>query len=172
MDKMAIWISLFSILIAAISLGWNIYKEIMRPRLVINLSLSPPHLIISVTNLGPHKITLENRVILKYSWAFFNGRLKRNVYEPVDVISNNLIHKSVKDFVISGHPASMLVTPHALDIGEKDIFKIDLKSKSFLEKKGIIKIGLLDSTGKIHWASKKDYKKIKKEYERNLKEAQ
>lgn len=62
----------------------------------------------------------------------------------------------------------MPVLSQALDIGEEETFKINLKEAGFLKRKDIINIGISDTTGKIHWPSQKEFKRIRKEYKNAL----
>jgi len=71
----ALLISILSVVIAGIALGWNIYRDLQRPTLRINFSVneiigtegvvSHDNLIISGTNMGPGKIILNGIFLTK-----------------------------------------------------------------------------------------------------------
>ncbi|MDY0231146.1 MAG: hypothetical protein RBR88_01525 [Candidatus Saccharicenans sp.] len=169
MNNLSIWISLFSLVIAVIALGWHIYKESMKPKLKLSLSLTPQYLKIDATNAGPGKITIKNLAIVKTRWAFFKNLFKKDAYEYIRLTSTASLSQSLREHRLSGPLSSMFVLPKPLDIGELDILEIDLKKHDFLKRKEFISIGIFDSYGRIHWVSKKDYKRIKKEFEKEFK---
>lgn len=98
----AFWISIVSLTIAGISLGWNIYKEFMKPRLKLLLILRPDNLIISATNRGPGKITIRNQAFLKSRWALLKKLLKKDPYEYIKIASSKMRHEVYKIFKVLG----------------------------------------------------------------------
>ena len=145
---LALVISLFSILIAALSLGWNIYRDIVlkakvRVRFMLgsitNPALKKPldRLILSATNFGPGKIRLTG-ILLKES-----SFLKRPTNKWKYAI---LIHDYTAP--LSGQ------LPCDLEVGDGRDFLFKIKTDCFLAHKWT-HIGIRDSFGRVHWAPKK-----------------
>lgn len=159
MDNISIWISLLSLLIAAISLGWNIHKEFIKPRLKVRLGLfleieqghltNETHLMLSVTNHGPGKVQLEG-VILKEPFLFIKKILRKAKYAF-------LIHDSLTTQL-----------PCELDVGKKCDFLLIYNESCFL-KDNFVTIGILDSFGRCHWAPKSNYKLVKRQFYKDFK---
>jgi len=162
MDNIAIGISIFSLLIAAISLGWNIYRDLSKPKLKVNFGLNlilgergvegDPILTLSGTNLGPGKIII-NGIILKRPWS----RIKK------------LFKKAIYGFLVYDYrsPYSSRF-PCETDVGEKKDFILIYDKDCFL-KENFIGVGIRDSFGRIHWAPRNAYKIVKKEFEKQFK---
>jgi len=160
----AIFISFFSLFVAAISLGWNIYRDLQRPRLNVQFSLnillgeegpeSDDNLVISATNLGSGIIKL-NGIILKRPW-FFIMRILRKVRFGF------LMH----DY---RNPMSAQL-PLKLEVGDRGDFLLVYNKVCFL-KENFVNIGIRDSFGRVHLAPKKQYKMVKKEFEKKFKNA-
>ncbi|MDD8019896.1 MAG: hypothetical protein PHU81_01740 [Acidobacteriota bacterium] len=169
MNNIAIWISIFSLIIAGISLSWNIYKELRKPKLKLSLSLAPQYLKIYATNAGPGDITISNLAILKARWFLLKKLFKKDTYEYMQLASTRLLSQSFKEYRSLGTQSPMPVLPKPLGIGEMDVLEIDLDKTDCLKRKDFIRVGIVDSYGRIHWASRKNYKRIKKEFEKGLK---
>ena len=161
MNNIAIWISIFSLLIAAIALGWNIYRDISKPKLKINFGLNlilgeagvegEPILTLSGTNLGPGKIIL-NGIILKRPWSRIKKLFKKAIY-------GFLLHDL-------GSPMSSQL-PCEADVGVRKDFILIYNRDCFL-KENFIGIGIRDSFGCIHWTPRNSYKMVKKEFEKQF----
>jgi len=165
----AFWISVISLAIAIVSLGWHIYKEFRRPKLKLSLSLSPGTLQISATNLGPGNITLINQAALKYKWSYLRKIIKKDPYKFISVNSSKLIGQTIRDYKSLGWPTSMFSFPRPLVPGEMDVFNLRYERINSIKEPAIINIGILDSTGRIHWASKKEFRRVKKEFKKAIK---
>jgi hypothetical protein len=163
MDNIAIWISIFSVLIAAISLGWNIHRDLSKPKLKVNFGLNlifgergvegGPILTLSGTNLGPGKITL-NGISLKRPWSRIKKLFKKAIYGFLVVYDYRSPHSSR--------------FPCEADVGERKDFILIYDKDCFL-KENFIGVGIGDSFGRIHWAPRNAYKMVKKEFEKQLK---
>ena len=160
----AFWISIIALAISGASLGWNILKEFMRPKLKLSLSLSPGILQISATNLGPGNITLINQAALKYKWFPLRKIIKKDPYKFISVKSSKIIDKTLRDYKSLGLPTSSL--PGPLVPGEMDVLNLKHEHFNSIKEPTIINIGILNSTGRIHWASKKEFRRVKKEFEK------
>lgn len=158
----ALLVSIFSVAIAGIALGWNIYRDLQRPKLKVNFSVnaivgtegitSIDELIISATNLGPGKI-LADGIILKRPWY----KLKRV-----------FLRKDISGFLFHDYEHPMTAQfPCEMEVGHRKDFFLRYHKDCFLKDK-FSRIGIRDSFGRIHWAPKKRYRLVKKDYEKKF----
>ena len=154
-ETVAIILSIFSLLIAALSIGWNIYRDvILKARLKVHFMVGMiqhatfpeplERLIVSATNFGPGKVKcsmlhLQNSSI----WKRITKKNKHAIliHDYTDPLSSKL--------------------PCDLEIGEKADFLFKFEKDSFLLEDWT-RIGVSDSFGRIHWAPKKDFIEAKK----------
>jgi len=150
-SDIAIVISVFSVLVAAFSLGWNIYRDvILKPRVRVDFGVrtivqhgnphKPEYVILTATNHGPGVVILS---MVQMKDSSIIKRIFRNVKYAV---------------VMDGYtdPLSAQL-PCKLEVGEK----IDLLftyDKECMLKKGWSHIGISDSFGRVHWAKSKQIK--------------
>ena len=156
-EIIAILISCASILIASLSLGWNIYRDIMlkaklKVKFGVALITHPTYneplerLIISATNFGPGKITCTMIFIKSFSlWKKITKKteLALLIHDYTDPLSENL--------------------PCELDIGDGKNFMLKFDKDCFLSE-SCTHIGIQDSFGRIHWAPRKHVKEAQKSY--------
>ena len=150
-EYIALIVSGLSFGIAATSLGWNIYRDIvLKPRLRVSVSKSiifsevqpkERKLMISAVNHGPGKIRLN---IINFKSSSILKRLLRKVEFGV------LIH----DY---RNPMSCQL-PITLDVGEKVDYIFPWSSENVFSKSPS-HIGISDSFGRTHWAPSKNIKK-------------
>lgn len=156
-EKLAILISVFSVFLASLALGWNVYRDvILKPRLKVRMKIcfilhgdyeSPSKINIDATNFGPRKIkctsiyaknsTLLRRIFRRVQYAFI-------VHDYTDVYSTKL--------------------PCELEVGDTCNLFLDFNKGCFLSEP-FTHIGISDSFGRTHWAPKKDVRKARREYE-------
>jgi hypothetical protein len=154
MSNMAILImSLSSLLIAALALGWNIYRDvIMKGRvkmtfgwcsIIAGQEITPDMIMISGVNHGPGKLVIQSIVLKKTSLLKFLSR------------------KSEKSWIkLTERPSEGSdELPKELDVGDELL----LLFPSSVEFAGadFSHIGLKDNFGRMHWAKKKDVQKFK-----------
>ena len=155
--NLAIIISFLSLLVAAFSIGWNIYRDvIMKARLRVNFMIamishptfSEPleRLNISATNFGPGKIKCS---MLQLKETSFWKRIIRKDKHAV----------LINDYT---DPLSSPL-PCDLDVGESATFLFKLNQDCFLLEDWT-HIGVSDSFGRIHWAPKKNVSVAKKSF--------
>lgn len=156
-EIIAIIISCFSITIAALSLGWNIYRDvILKPKLKVSFRIgniifegqkeSIEKIMISVTNFGPGAIICSM------------------IYWKNTDIFKQLMHSSTQGVIIHDYENPMSgKLPCKLDVGEKSDYLFPIDKECLLEK-GITHIGMMDSFGRIHWAPKKHVKEAMNTY--------
>ncbi len=156
-ETIAILISCASILIASLSLGWNVYRDIvlkakLKVRFMIGLITHPTfnepleRLIISATNFGPGKIKCAMLFIKSSSlWKKITKKTKLAVliHDYTDPLSGNF--------------------PCELDIGDGRDFLLKFDKDCFLSKDWT-HIGIKDSFSRIHWAPRKHVKEAQKSY--------
>ncbi len=152
MDKatLAIIISSISAAIAGLSLGWNIYRDvILKPRLKVNFevrTLFTPRIntlskfiSISAANLGTRSTTIQN---IRAKW------------KTELIMVTNL----------------SLEIPKRLEASEKVQFQLPYNTGycEFLlgDCRGV---GLEDAFGKIHWVKRKDFEKVREKWQEDLK---
>ena len=155
--ELAIIISVGSAAISAISLGWNIYRDVsLKPRAAVSVSKrnifylgsapSPDYISIRATNHGPGQVTLNTLCLLNTSlWK----KLWRDESHAV------LCH----DFT-NVHSSKL---PVKLEVGETIELFVDY-DKDCVLKYDFSNIGISDSFGKIHWAPKKQLSQLRKEW--------
>lgn len=158
-DSLAIIISSISILVAALALGWNIYRDIILKAkvkvkfmlgFITNPAMKKPldRLILSATNFGPGKIRLTG-LLLKES-----SPLKRITRKPKYGI---LIHDYTDP--LSGQ------LPCDLEVGDGRDFLFKVKEDCFLAETWT-HIGIRDSFGRIHWAPKKHVEEARESFKK------
>jgi len=149
----AIIISVFSLLVAAFSLGWNVYRDVLlKARIKVSIGIkniyfdgappSPEYIGISATNHGPGKVIL-NTIELRDT-SILKKLLKTEKFAMV-------MHDYKNPY--SGK------LPCTLDVGESLSLLLDHEKESFL-KEQVSHVGLVDSFGRSHWASKKTVKRL------------
>ncbi|MBB6600624.1 hypothetical protein [Luteimonas sp. MC1825] len=147
-------ISLLSLVVAAFSLGWNIYRDIiLKPRVRVTASRSfvfgtrrdpQEKFIISAVNFGPGKVNLN---IIWFKRRSLLLRLRRKQTQGV----------WMHDFY---NPLSAKL-PAVLEVGEKIdlIFPWD---KELIFSHSPTHLGLNDSFGRLHCADRKEVRKVLK----------
>ena len=155
-EELAIIISVLSLGVAALALGWNIYRDvILKPRLRVTVKKSSiaqegrpnsTHFMISAVNFGPGVIRLN---IIR----FMHSSLFKKIFKKWK--HGVLIHDYTNP--LSGQ------LPSTLDIGEKIdlVFPWDAEC---LCGRSPTHIGIADSFGRTHWAPKKEVKKVIKQW--------
>jgi hypothetical protein len=156
-NNLAILISFLSLLVAALSIGWNIYRDvIMKARLRVNFKIaliSHPTLPkplerinITATNFGPGKIKC-NMLQLKET-SFLKKILKKDKHAVL-----------INDYT---DPLSSKL-PCDLETGESANFFFKLAEDCVLSKDWT-HVGISDSYGRIHWAPKNNIAVAKKSF--------
>ena len=150
-SDIAIIISIFSVLVASFSLGWNIYRDvILKPRVKVDFGVKtivqqgnpkrPGYVVLTATNHGPGIVNLS--MVQMADTSLIKRMLGKRKYAVV-------IHDYTNP--LSGQ------LPHKLEVGEK----IDLLfpyNKECILKEGWSHIGINDSFGRVHWVRSKQVK--------------
>lgn len=148
--SLALLISIASAIIAAVSLGWNIYRDValkanVRVRLatgkirrIESTSDSSDYVTISATNHGPGSVTLT-AIILR------NASLWKIIIRREDFL-----------FLMYDYRNSYSGTlPTTLAVGEGVTLLFDYDKNCFL-KESFSRLGIKDSFGRTHWAPRKN----------------
>jgi hypothetical protein len=107
-------------------------------------------LIVSATNMGPGQVTLTG-IHLRPPWACIKKIFKRAKWGYLLADYRNPLSAKM---------------PCVVDVGERKNFFLVYNRDCFLkEKKKYERIGILDSFGRIHFASRKDYERAQEEFE-------
>jgi len=154
-------ISILSLFVAALALGWNIYRDlVLKPRLRVRFSVSkvamqgvdehPTFLRLSATNWGPGA-TVCNMIVYKYRPWF--GFLKWNKEQGVILYdySNRLNEK----------------LPKKMEVGDVMDQLLKYEADSILSQK-VTHIGFVDSFGNEHYAPLKDIKEAKIQFKKDF----
>jgi len=159
--EIAIFISLFSACIAAVSLGWNIYRDIvLKAKVHIDFGIRtiiqhgnderPQYVIITATNHGPGVINLsmvQMKVTSFFKWLFRKAKYAVVMHDYTNPLSGQL--------------------PHRLEVGEKiDIlFPYD---RDCLLHSGCSHVGISDYYGRNHWAKKQQVKEAVEQWQKDF----
>lgn len=152
-----ILISILSLVLSCISLGWNIYRD-----LILKARLKVRFYIANVVMQGHH----NNNTYIALTAINFG---------PGEVICNTVCFKNRPNFVLSKkeYTQGMIVhdytnplsakLPNKLKVGETLQLLFQYDKDVFLKEK-ITHIGIVDSFGREHYASRHDVKKTKKKF--------
>lgn len=163
-DQIAIYISLaavtiafISVIIAAFSLGWNIHRDLLKPRLKVRFGQynlfdfedgieGPLRLGIMVTNHGPGKIRIDGLWAKQTSWVK-SIRKKETLY---------MLKPDFDDPYCGPIPCD-------LKVREPQQFYLRYHEKCILDRL-ISHVGISDSFGRYHWAKRKDVRRAKNQF--------
>ncbi len=156
----ALGISFISLLIASLSLGWNIYRDVvLKPRVRAGFQVSNivgpgvptrTFLSLSAVNHGPGRVTCN---MIHVRTAPLWRRLLRRVRHGV----------IIGDWT---NPLSARL-PRALEVGETATLLIPYDRDCFLST-GVTDVGILDSFGRSHWAPRRDLERARAQFRRDF----
>ena len=154
--EIALLISFGSLVIAAISLGWNIYRDIvLKPTLRVRLMVGqivhatfPENLgrvVVTITNFGPGKSEANMLLLRKTSlWQRLCRKQVLAILRP-------------DDDPLSGK------LPAPLDVGQKVNLTFRFGPDVFLLK-DFTQIGISDPFGRAYWCPRRDYRRAQISY--------
>lgn len=146
--ELPLLISFGALVISVFSLGWNVYRDVIRkPKLRVSFGikriatdgkLSEELISLSGTNCGPGEVGCTGVVIAK------------------DSISRRLKRQWTRGFVVPdfSHPMCHKL-PRRIDMAEEVHLVFPLSTECVLSYRPS-RIGISDSFGRTHWASKAD----------------
>ena len=159
MDKatVAILISVGSLLVAGLSLGWNIYRDIvLKPRVKVSVGKRTihhstlrkplPKLILSATNLGPGTVKLS---MIQFRNATLWMRLTRATKQGV------IIHDYAE-------PMSAKL-PATVEPGDRIDLLLPWDEECCMSDP-CTHMGISDYFGRLHWAPRADVKETRKQW--------
>jgi hypothetical protein len=153
----AVVISIFSLSVSFLVLGWNIYRDIvLKPRLKVSLSISK---IVSGTTASALKIAIT---VVNYG----NRQVTCNgVYTDDSTLWKYILRKKInKAFILEETGMYGQKLPHELDVGRSCSLLIPFNRDCFFSKK-YTRVGVGDVYGRIHWVPKNEFKKAKEQYQ-------
>lgn len=154
-------IACLSFVLAGISLGWNIYRDvILKAKLKVSFHLAsivergvkgpfPERLVVYVINMGPGSLLVD--MILCKTSSFWRHILRKEkpgfiLYEPRDIESSEL--------------------PRKLEVGERANFLFEIEAPFI--KDDFTHIGVRDSFGRFHWAPSKHVTSAKQQQKKSV----
>ncbi len=150
-------LSIFSIGLACLALGWNIYRDIiLKPRVqttigVYDLQLEDGCTIdarieVRATNFGPGEIVIQNLVASR----------RRLLNRPPYVVIIAETRKPGCDSI-----------PARKSVGDTVSFCVPYTGDSFLGQ-NLLRVGLVDTFGRCHWARRKNLWQAKQQYNKDF----
>ena len=156
----SLYISLAALVVSVFSLGWNFYRDvILKPRLKVTAAISKvvqtgkdwgEFITVSAVNLGPGAITCNG--VLGQKKHLFRFWKKREYFFAVEDL---------------GNPLSTPL-PQRLEVGDSLTVFFKYEKDAFLSL-APTHIGVRDSFGRMHWASRRSLKKAKKDFFKEFK---
>jgi len=153
----AIFVSVASAIVAAISFGWNVYRDVLlKARVKVTFGVrrvvqegappSPEYIDIHATNHGPGVVRLTTIVLLESS--ILKKLMRKEQYAF-------LIHDYKNRY--TGH------LPSQLEVGEGVDLFVDYDRDCFLNQ-SLTSLGNNDSFGRTHWAPRRYMKQMRKKW--------
>jgi len=158
-EYVALFMSFGSLLVAALALGWNIYRDIvLKPRLKVSFGIkgilggpfpkNTKYIVLSITNFGPGSI--------KCGMIFYKKTSLRL----------RLLNEVEQGFIVHDYtnPLSAQL-PCRIEIGEGADFLFSITDDCMLSK-NITHIGIRDTFSKYHWAPRCQVREAVQEFHR------
>jgi len=155
-ETVALILSIVSLFIAVLSLGWNVYREIaLRAQVKTALAIGEYHsdgavikkIYITAANRGPGPVQIQGFKVDAPKKKPFNVR-----YHVVPVDWDDPLTTRLPALLTVGQTAQLVVS-----------YRPDL----FLAG-GATRIGLTDSFGRTHWTPRRDGKRARDEFRRDF----
>ncbi len=158
-ETLAILISCASLVLAAVALGWNIYRDVVhRASLKVTITWGiitlgrdksdwPHRLVVTITNFGPGK---NRACMLHLRKSSLWLRLRRKTINAI------LMH-DYEDVLTSKIPSD-------LEVGDKIDLTFRAEEQLFIRSDNFNQIGVTDPFGRTHWCKRKDYKRVRKSF--------
>jgi hypothetical protein len=153
-------ISALALVLSGISLGWNIFRDVvLKPRVKVSVDKAQIHpgmgkgqtkLTIEAVNFGPGIVNLQMIRLKKHS--IVDKLLRRSKFAAV-------IHDYMNP--LSGQ------LPKALNVGEKIILILPWEKDSLLSDNPT-HVGVSDTFGRMNWATRKNVKQARRKWEQDF----
>ena len=156
-EYVALSISIFSVLVAALSLGWNVYRDvILKAKVDVSFAVvtivhatmpnNPRFLNLKVTNFGPGPVTIS--MIHAKNAPLWRRMVRRTNHAVITLDYTNTLSSKL---------------PAKIDVGDKIELFLPYDKDCFLNSR-FTHVGVNDYYGRIHWAPKRDLKKAYKTF--------
>jgi len=157
----ALIVSIFSVLIASLSLGWNIYRDIiLKAKVDVSFAIvtmihetlphRPQYLNLKVTNFGPGVVTVSTICVREVSlWKRIRKKIQYAIITP--------------DYT---NPLSTRL-PAKLEVGDKAEILLPYDKDCFLSS-SFTDVGVNDYYGRTHWAPREHLKKAYATWRKNF----
>jgi len=154
-------ISTFSLFVAALALGWNIYRDVIfKARIKVDIGVNvlispgiegkPKYIVLTITNFGPGDINLS--MIQMKNAPLWRRILRKTQYAII-----------IHDYK---NPLSAKL-PNKLSVGDRINLLLPHDEKSFLGEP-CTHIGISDYFGRTHWVPGKRLKGAKKAFKKDF----
>lgn len=149
--EFALIVSIVSAAIASLSLGWNIYRDvILKGRVDVSFAVvtlidqnrrdRPQYLNIKATNFGPGSVTLSTIVVK--DTRLWTRLMRRPRYAIITLDYTNPLSAKL---------------PAKVEVGDKIELFLPYDKEAFLKER-FTRVGVSDYFGRIHWARAGDFK--------------
>jgi len=154
--------SVLAIMISSLTLGWTIFRDAIRkPKFKVEVAVKRivqkgsategPYLFIEALNMGP----IPNRVGLTFirkNWIMrrFLDREQGSAMIYPDFGNRATTHSATR-----------------LEVGDQASFVFPYDKDSFL-KENFIQVGVSDGFGRVHWSSRRDFRKVQEKYQKDF----
>jgi hypothetical protein len=156
---------MLAITISSLTLGWTIYRDaIKKPKFLVDIGVKKivqaghdddgPYVLVEVLNLGP----FPNRIgltFLRKNW------IKRRFGDRK--CGSAMLYPDYH------HWATTLASTR-LEIGDQANFVFPYNKDSFL-KDDFLQVGVADGFGRIHWTSRRDFRRARDKYKKDFAES-
>jgi hypothetical protein len=154
--------SVLAIAISSLTLGWTIYRDAIRkPKFRVDIAVkkiiqagsSPdgPYVFVEALNMGP----IPNRIgltFLRKNW------IKRRLLDRK--------HGGAMVYPDYLHWATTKASTR-LEVGDQANFVFPYNKDSFL-KDDFLRVGVADGFGRMHWSSRRDFRKARDKYQKDF----
>lgn len=166
--ELAVWVSLFALVVSSISLGWNIYRDVAlkaRVRVTVQKSqiVQAPgrdyghFLSIGLVNLGPGNVTMS--MIHFRKWNFLvSTAIKLRVWGAAKHLLKSREQGVIMHDYTNPHSGRL---PNTMEPGETmSLFLPWDGNENSILAKSPTRMGVSDSYGRVHWASRSQLKTL------------
>lgn len=153
-SEQSLYVSLGALAVSIFSLGWNFYRDVvLKPRLRVSIAITDiirgaesegPFINVTGVNHGPGSVICNGVLGKKVSWLPFH---KKKYFYVTEGYDNPLSDRF----------------PKKLEIGDSVNQFFPYNQESFLSIDPS-RIGLRDTFGRMHWASRKSLREAKKQF--------
>ena len=160
-EQIALVVSIVSVLIASLALGWNVYRDvIMKPRVDVSFAVvtifheslphRPQYLNLRVTNFGPGVVTISTICVREA--PLWRRILRKARYAIITPDYTNSLSARL---------------PAKIEVGEKIELLLPYDKECFLNTP-FTHVGVNDYYARTHWAPRRDLKRAYTAWRKNF----